>query len=249
MTSLEKFQESLTEIGITYRLVSNLKFSLKERRRKRYTKERPVLFISLKDVDPEKISLLKKSYDDLHQGFVSFPIKERSKHLMVRYADQIYNFGYWPIPWVSQFRVWPSRMPQRATIETMVPTLTDEQKKLIQYINNIKKNKRRVLGGFHNEGFQQTNNTLVNNRAFKQGHNCSSWISTAPISKDNKAFLEELGGTREHLIGTNPGWWSAWLLSQAKRDIFAIYWDTLLIDEMLERIDQENFLIWDFKRM
>lgn len=247
--SPESFVEKIKTLGINAVVFDDIKFSLKEKRRKRYTKERPLIMVSLYEVSDDDKEKLKTIFDEYRSSMISFPIKERSKHLMVHFQDNIINFGYWPIPYFSKFRVWPSKLPSRATIEPVVPMLEAERKKLRVYIDNIIKKKTKVIGHFHNEGYQETKNTLEDNRAFKRGHNCSSWIATAPISENGQAFLEELGTKRKHLYGTNPGWWSAWLLSSANRNVAALYWDLIPLDEMKNRIDKDRFFTWDFKRM
>ena len=242
-------KHDLNALGAQTHLIEDVKFSLKEKRRKKHTGERNVLMISLFGLGEDQKHQTLEAFDRHRQSWLSFPIKERSKHLMIRFQNHIYNFGYWPIPWVSQFRVWPSRLPQRATIETLTYLTEKESKNLEQYILNIRKRKRTVLGPFHNDGFQETKNTLADNRTLKRGHNCTSWIATAPISENNQAFMEDLGATRDFYIGTNPGWWSAWLLSQSQRDTVAIYWDIIPIDQMLKRIDKDGYFEWNFKRM
>ncbi|MEM7645282.1 MAG: hypothetical protein AAF203_00100 [Pseudomonadota bacterium] len=246
---LESLKKDMENQGAAADLVNNVKFSLKEKRRRKHTGERDLLFVSLHGLTDDQKDKVLRSFDKHRHNWISFPIKERSKHLMVRFRNNIYNFGYWPIPWFSQFRVWPSRLPQRATIETVTYLENQEKDRLKNYIENIRRHKRKTIGKFHNDGYQKTNNTLVNNRTEKRGHNCTSWIATAPISEESKSFMEELGADRSFNIGTNPGWWSAWLLSQSERSTFAIYWDTQPLEKMKKRIGEEGYFEWDFRRM
>ena len=61
--------------------------------------------------------------------------------------------------------------------------------------------------------------------------------------------MELLGAERDFNIGTNPGWWSAWALSKASRDISVIYWGYKPLGKILaDRIGSDKYFHWDFRR-
>jgi len=247
---IHTFYRDLQALNVRCQVVKDVKFSLKGKKRSKNTGLRNVLFVSTYKTSPQTLKKVTPIFHSHQAQYISFPIKERSKHLLIRFQENIFNFGYFPVPWFSKFRILASRLPQRATLETIVPLQPSETLKMSSYIENIKASKRRTLGGFNNDGFQYTKGNLNDNRTQKKGHNCTSWLATAPIGPKNEALLELLGTTREYNIGTNPGWWSAWNLSRAKRDIQAIYWDVISLDKMLNsRLDHEQFFKWDFKRL
>ncbi len=94
---------------------------------------------------------------------------------------------------------------------------------------------------------------MHNNRplTLKSGHNCSSWIATAPLGENREALLELLGTNRHCEIGTNPGWWTNWLAAAAspERVPFVILWTNEPIATVLARdLHPERGLTWDFNR-
>jgi len=247
---IRALHQDLRDNKVDCQIVSGVKFSLKEHRRKKHTGQRDILLISLADQNIEAQAEIQAIFDVHRSQSVTFPIKEKSKHLMVRFQGHIFNFGYFPTRWFSKFRVLPSKLPSKATIESTVPLAPKECLKLARYIENIRAGKRRTIGPFDNEGYQYTRGTLTDNRPKKRGHNCTSWVATAPIGEQNEALMELLGADRSQLVGTNPGWWAAWALSSAERDISAIYWDHQPLDQMIKtRIEDDGYFHWDFKRM
>ena len=247
---IEALHGDLQKISVDCRILKGVKFSLKEKKRPKHTGERDILFVSLLNVSAETQARIQSTFDHHRAQWMTFPIKEKSKHLMVRFQQSIFNFGYWPLPWFSKFRVLPSKLPSRATIETTIAMNPAEIEKMSSYIDNIKRRKRRTIGRFDNEGYQQTHGALQDNRTTKRGHNCTSWVATAPIGPDGEGFMELLGADRSFNIGTNPGWWTAWLLSMASRDVSAIYWDHRPLEEMIAtRIPEDSYFRWDFKRL
>ena len=206
---IQALYENLQKINVDCQIVENVKFSLKEKKRAKHTGFRNVLVVSLSNLEASTEMRLHEVFHRHRLNCVSFPIKEKSKHLMVRFKKNIFNFGYFPTPWFSKFRVWPSKLPRQDTIETLVPLDAEEMEKMSSYIANIERRKRRTLGSFDNEGCQQTVGALSDNRTTARGHNCTSWVATAPVGANGEALMELLGAQRELNVGTNPGWWSA----------------------------------------
>jgi hypothetical protein len=100
------------------------------------------------------------------------------------------------------------------------------------------------------DGFQFTKGFIDDNRTFSNGHNCSSWIATAPIGEREEPLLEVLGGERELEIGTNPGWWTNWLAATASQDRvpFLMHWTNLPLHEAKKNIVSGTRFQWDFRR-
>jgi len=237
----------------TCALVPDVKFRLNVRGEKRKT-GRNLLVISTFGLDSAGKERLREAYLADLGDYISFPIKERSEHLYTRVGAKVYNFGHWGRffgVWLAHFRAREFRIPKKRVLEMVLKVNESETAKLRTYIRNIQRRRRRVLGHFDQNGTQFTEGLLHNNRPLKGGHNCSSWIATAPIGSSQEPLLELLGGDRELEIGTNPGWWSNWLGATAspERVPFAIFWTTLpLAESLATEVFAERNLPWDFHR-
>ena len=99
-------------------------------------------------------------------------------------------------------------------------------------------------------GYQFTEGKIDNNRTLKKGHNCTLGIN-CPYRRRWSTSLELLGTERKHEIGTNPGWWNSWILSNAPegRIPFVIYWDHLPLEKLKSTILSKELMPWDFRRM
>ncbi len=209
---------------------------------------RKILIVSTKDLTTAQKEELRKKY--LQEYTLSFPLKERASHLMTRIDQKVFNYGRFIFNWWPQFRVRDYAIPRSKAMELVLQLTSEERGRLQQYLQNILKNRRRTIGPFHMEGHQHTEGKLDRNATTKGGHNCSSWIATAPLGKNNEPLLELLGGDRELLVGTNPGWWTNWLAATApqERVPFILLWTTeTLTDALLEVQSGKNFP-WDFNR-
>jgi hypothetical protein len=236
------------------RLVPDVKFRMNVRGTKVKTARRLVV-VSTHGLDAKLFARVRDAYlSDLGRGYVSFPIRERSEHLYTRLGEHIYNFGHWGRffgRWLAHFRKRKFRVPRRRALEVVLRLEEREMERLELYVRNILRGRRKVLGHFDQEGTQATRSLPSNNLPLSGGHNCSSWIATAPLGENNEPLLELLGGDRALNIGTNPGWFTNWLAATApaERLPFVILWTSLPIDEALgTEVFPERNLPWDFYR-
>lgn len=230
-------------------VVENVQFRLRVQDEKRKT-GRKLLIISTDNLDLDQKLQLEKAYWLDQSEHISFPMKERGKHLKVRIEKNVYNFGRFIVNFIPRFRTKKWRMPEGKALEVVLSLTDSENEKLGIYLNNIKKRRARTIGGFHMEGFQYSNGKIDDNLAHKNGHNCSSWIGTAPLGESYEPLIEVLGGNRSMQVATNPGWWTNWLAAYApdERIPYIIYWTNKSLSEALSTIQSGTNLDWDFYR-
>lgn len=235
-------------------LVPDVKFKLNIRGEKRKT-GRNLLVVSTHGLDANLFAAVRRAYlADLGQGHISFPVKERSEHLYTRVGEHVYNFGHWGRflgHWFAHYRRRRLRITKRRALEVVLRLEPIEEARLGEYIGHIRRRRRKVLGHFDQQGTQLTRGELHCNLPLAGGHNCSSWIATAPIGENREALLELLGGDRALEIGTNPGWFTNWLAATApaERIPFVILWTPLPLEHALRtQAFPERRLEWDFHR-
>jgi hypothetical protein len=212
---------------------------------------RKLLVISTYGFDESKRLEYRDRYlQNFERGWISFPLKERASHLMTRIDRRVFNFGRFVVNWIPRFRTKKYGIPKSRALEVMLKIETQEENKLHVYLNNILKNRSKTIGKFRMEGSQFSKGLLNDNRTLQGGHNCSSWIATAPLGEKNETLLEILGGDRSFEIGTNPGWWISWLAATApqERVPFVIHWTNLPLSEALKGIESGANFSWDFRR-
>lgn len=230
--------------------VEDARFRLRVGETKRKTGRR-LLVISLHGLGEEEKARLSARYlEAFGPGFVSFPLKERAKHLMTRIDGRIFNYGRAFVDWIPQFRTKAYRLPRARSLEVMVRLTPAEGENLQTYLANIKRRRARVIGPFRMAGHQQTRGRIDDNRTLAGGHNCSSWIAFAPIAEGNLSLMEALGGSRADEVATNPGWWTNWLAAAAPADRvpFVLHWTPLPLEAALAEISPAQNFNWDFNR-
>jgi hypothetical protein len=212
---------------------------------------RNLLVVSTHGLSSAELAALRESYlAHFRSGFVSFPLKERASHLMTRIDERVFNFGRFVINWLPQFRIKKYAVPRGRALEMMVRLSPEENDRLQAYLGNILENRARTIGKFKMDGHQFTTGAIAHNVTLRGGHNCSSWIATAPIGPSDEALMELLGAERTEEIGTNPGWWTNWLAVAAppERLPFVIHWTPKPLAEALREIAPGENFTWDFNR-
>lgn len=215
---------------------------------------RDVLVISLKDAPP---NLLDDYLDFISIGTVSFPLGRRGGHLYTRFGTKTYD------KYIEfQFDESPYTLASSNRIETVVQLSPSEFSNMALYIANVRADVKKVIGKFSYDGSQNSKGKLEDNLCLVGGHNCTSWIATSGIGQKGKRFLELMGGKMNLEVGTNPGWWSLFLNTRAKKDRvpFTIFWtkssltDSLAnevksFEEIKTEVREEGELVdrpWDF---
>lgn len=228
------------------KIVENVTFELDAKRSKK-----SVLAISLSGLSENaKDKLLKDYYEYFSYDSVSFPLSERAGHLYSRVGNKTLDY-------IGSVDPSDYRFPSSERLESFLFLTPEEHLNLRTYIDNGIKDSDKLLGDFDYDGSGQlaTNATLTNNRLkgrdTSKGHNCTSWICTAPIGPKKKTMYEIAGAAKRNDVHTNPGWWSNWLTAATsnERSPFAVYMtNEPLKDSLSRRINNQKVFEWDFDR-
>lgn len=240
-------------------LVPGVVYKKKESTNK-YLAARETLVISSAGLNKKRRENLLAEYREMMAGdFISFSVWERSTHLFLQLGGKFFDFGFWVIPYwfgkhiktkLYRFRQRRILFPQSRRLEPVIALKEKETQRLGLYLGLLAKDHKQILGNYYDPGCQDTNGRIDDNRA-RLGHNCTSWVTTAPIGDDGKCLLEILGTERAHEIGTNPGWWVNWILHGAIADRIpaVIYWTPEKLETVLEsQVVTGKTISWDFNK-
>lgn len=211
--------------------------------------DRRVLVISTQGMSPQEVQALTRDYTAaLARGTVSFPLSEGGGHLYTRMGEQTFDFAG-----VMSSRGYAgAHLTQR--LEPVVALSAEEELRLRFYIENALRNPSEAVGMFHMNGAAdaRTGRTLRRNQAQSApGHNCTSWLATAPIGSSNRQPLFELtGATADIEIHTNPGWWNYHLSANARADRVpvVVYWTPQPLAQAKEAVERGGLTQWNFAR-
>lgn len=255
----EKLSSFLGKHPGNARVVEGVPFKKKPESSKN-TSLRPVLVLSFHGLSAAEKDQLLADYRDLMTGpFVSFYLWERTTHLFFQNDGKFYDFGFWVIPFMGRefktkfyrFRDRVIKLPNSRRLETVISLSAAEKANLATYTANLFRiGYRRMLGKYFDPGSQVSVGKLEDNRG-NPGHNCTSWITTAPIGEKGECLIELLGSNRGHQIGTNPGWWAHWMLYSAtpERVPLVIYWSPDPLSEILaNQVVAGQPIKWDFNK-
>lgn len=256
----EKLSSFLEKYPGHARLVEGVPFKKKLESSKN-TSLRPVLALSFHGLGRAEKKQFLADYRALMTGpFVSFYLWERTTHLLLQNDGKFFDFGFWVIPIMGhdfktklyRFRRREIKLPNSRRLEPVVAVTAAEKSNIATYIANLfRLGYQRMLGRYFDPGSQASVGKLEDNRG-NPGHNCTSWITTAPIGENGECFIELLGTTRGHQIGTNPGWWAHWMLyfASAERVPLVIYWSPdPLPDILASQVVAGQPISWDFNKM
>lgn len=219
-------------------------------------KPRRVLVLSYGGLNETQKAMLIQDYlNAMSRGTVSFPIKEGANHLYVRLGHRVLDFvdgsegG-------SLFNLADYILPSKSSprrLEAIFALQPDEELKLRFYVENAFRDLEKTLGGFKMRGSAsgETEGGIIGNRPTnpKEGHNCTSWICTAPIGPNRQPLLEMAGATKAIEVHTNPGWWSYFLTGAAREDRVPMvaFWTKEPLDEALQSVKAgSEFPTWNF---
>lgn len=234
---------------------------------------RDIYVVSFKGMSAEeKQAFLVDYHAAVSQNTVSFPLSENAGHLYTRIGNKTYDFYFGSNVSMKEYP-----LPSSKRLETFMELEPDEFMRLRLYVENGVNDGRATLGSTSYQGvdgetvgmlndnrpgrinpqpqnrFQRIINRVLNREdgsyaATGEGHNCTSWMCTAPIGDTGEALHDLAGAPRSHRIHTNPGWWSMWLVNYGKRDRmpFAFYFTDESIQETVETVERNGFLPWGF---
>lgn len=207
--------------------------------------KKKMMMISLAGLTATKKEALRKDFlKYFSDGTISFPLGESGGHLYTRLGAKTKDF-------ISSVSTNNYRLPSGERLETVMELTPDEFKRTQTYVKNAAKHQDETLGGFSYDGVKgKTEGKLDANKPLNssQGHNCTSWICTAPVGDKGESLYRLTGATMSQEIHTNPGWWTSWLAAGAESDRVpaVIYWTDVPISEAKKaRIKRGNFS-WEF---
>ncbi|GAB4010939.1 MAG: hypothetical protein Fur0010_04460 [Bdellovibrio sp.] len=241
-----RMKEFASLYPLNVKVIEEVTFELESKKAKK-----SLLVISLNNLSEEvKQKLLKDYYEYFSYDTVSFPLGESGGHLYSRVGKKTLDY-------IGSVTPNDYRFPSSERLESFLFLTPEEHLNLRTYIDNGIKDSNELLGDFDYDGSGQlaTNATLTNNRLRTndsyRGHNCTSWICTAPIGQKKKTMYELAGATKRNDVHTNPGWWSNWLtaVTGQERSPFAVYMtNEPLKDALSQRLNTKKVFNWDFDR-
>jgi hypothetical protein len=211
----------------------------------RLSGKRKVLMISLDGLTAAKKSALQKDYlKYISDRTISFPLGESPGHLYTRIGAKTADF-------ISQVSDSTYRLSSNERVETLVELSSKEFEKTQAYVKNAKKDVDNTIGGFQYDGVKGRTEGKINSNkplSSNQGHNCTSWICSAPIGDKGESLYELSGASMKQEVHTSPGWWSVWLAAGAadERVPFVVYWTNEPMKIAKDRRIKAGRFNWDF---
>ncbi|WP_413613031.1 hypothetical protein [Bdellovibrio sp. HCB-110] len=244
-----RLQTFLKKWANSARLVDSVTFKYKDEKQKTAS-DRKMLVLSTEGLSSAEIARLETDYVSLVAGNITFPLKERASHTLVQFNGTIFNFGYAPIQAFPRFRQNDFQAGQSRRLESVLMLTRGEESRFNYYIQNIRKDKKAVLGKFNLEGDPKTNGKLTDNRS-ECGNNCTTWIAKAPIGERGESVMDLAGGQQSvPWVAQNPGWWNSWILGTASQERLplVVYWTPESLAKTMEKDFSGNTFNWDFNR-
>lgn len=214
-------------------------------RQNRRSGKKKMMMISLAGLTESKKEALRKDFlKYFSDGTISFPLGESGGHLYTRLGAKTKDF-------ITSVSTNNYRLPSGERLETIMELTPDEFKRTQTYVKNATKHQNETLGSFSYDGVKgKTEGKIDANKPVNssQGHNCTSWICTAPVGDKGESLYSLTGATMSQEIHTNPGWWTSWLAAGAESDRVpaVIFWtDQTIAEAKTARIQRGKFT-WDF---
>ncbi len=207
--------------------------------------KKKMMMISLAGLTATKKDALRKDFlKYFSDGTISFPLGEHGGHLYTRLGAKTKDF-------ISSVSTNNYRLPSGERLETVMELSPKEFKKTQTYVKNAAKHQSETLGDFSYDGVKgKTEGKIDANKPLNssQGHNCTSWICTAPVGDKGESLYRLAGATMSQEVHTNPGWWTSWLAAGAESDRVpaVIYWTDLPISEAKTARIQKGKFEWEF---
>jgi hypothetical protein len=228
------------------RLVEDVQFTFENTTRT----SRTVLVIATDGLSLEAHSRLIADYlRAVSWGSISFPLGEAGGHLYTRIGTHAVDFE-------REVRLRPYEHTGSRRLEAVLVLRPEEQARLLEYLNHARVAPFETVGPFSMDGIAsgRTRGRIDDNRrgflAEGYGHNCTSWVCTAPVGAQGEPLLGLAGARTAQEVHTNPGWWSQYLTgaAPAARVPVAVYFaGPETMGRALERIQPgRHFPHWNF---
>lgn len=233
-------------------LVSGVRFRHKDENQKNQS-DRRMLVISTEGLSPAQKAELKNDYmNTVLASTVSFPLKERSRHLFVRVHESVPDLNIWLSQRLPYFAMKNYELPTTERIEPVVLLSAVEEGRLRKYVDNVRRDWKGTLGRYNYEGSPNSRGRLDDNAALDCGHNCTSWIATAPIGAKGESLLQLMGNEGAvPWIAQNSGWFASWLTASApaERIPYVVLWTHRPLQDVLKaNVRSGEVFEWDFNR-
>ncbi len=216
-------------------------------------RDRDVVVISLNGLgDEQRAKMLEDYLSAVSLNTVSFPLGESPGHLYTRFGSKTFDF-------INRVTEADYRLPNSDRLEAFMELEPDEFMRMRMYIENARDNRAQTIGGFDYSGVDgATGGRLDGNRPGEfdgdnfspsnEGHNCTSWLCTAPVGDSGQSIHDIAGAPRSHRVHTNPGWWSMWVVNYGRRERvpFAVMFTEKPLDEVSETIAENGLKGWRF---
>jgi len=233
------------------KMVKDVEFSFTSSAGKVTKRKRNVLVLTTNGLSEADQAKLQQEYlDSLSAGTVSFPLGEGAGHLYTRVGNQTTDFYFGSNAQLNAYR-----LPGSPRLEPFIALRPEEELRLRAYMDGASTKGSQVIGPSNYQGAAdgKTAGKLRNNRPTgRGGHNCTSWMCTAPVAYNEAPLMTLVGaGDPANEVHTNPGWWSNWLTGGAPGDRvpFVAYWNS---NQPLEQITAQEvkegqpFRDWNF---
>lgn len=181
---------------------------------KLFAGHRDILVVSLNGMDSMRRAELRADLlRSLSKESISHPLKSEATHLLNRVGDSVFHYFY-------GYNHERYEMPSSLRLEPVILLTPVEHQRLDQYISNMYSKKNAALGPGHYDGATESVGKLDDNRpTCGIGHNCTSWITTAPIGQNGERYFELMGADlSKDPYAVNPGWWLLYLATTAPKE-------------------------------
>jgi hypothetical protein len=152
---------------------------------------------------------------------VSFPLSENAGHLYSRLGTKMADF-------LAGVRFNDVSLFGGRKLEPIVFVPGETHLRLRQYVANAVANPGAVVGGFSYAGptSDSTPRSLEDNRPESGGHNCTSWMSMAPIGPNGQYLCEAARVGMTYGSHKGPGWWTMTLVTHSPASVvpLVVYW-------------------------
>lgn len=228
------------------------------------TGKRPVLILSVNGLRPGAQERLKNDMLDIVEkdaGTLSVILSMKQGHVYFRLGREIYDYR----PHRGNFsRVARSdyRLPNSDRSEVQLTLSAYELEQFHKYVSNIDKNREQVLGEAHplqlfepdfTVRAHETKGTLEDNKFLDQKsiHNCLTWLTTAPLGKNNENLMTLLGMTAEDIEKETHSYivqFYRFLLKSVpvERTPMVIFWTTQKVEEVQSWIESSDDYLYKF---
>lgn len=240
----KKIEDFMMEYPSRVKMIANVKFDYSATpydatEPKRFVGNRNLLVISLHDMRfDDRDSLKAKLLEAVSGESISHPLGSGAGHLYSRVGKEVYD--YFPTYRKSDYST-----SYGDRLEPVVLLKSQELAKLKTYVTNMYKLRDQALGPGNYDGTTSSVGKLDDNRPLCGiGHNCTSWMTTAPIGENGERYFQLLGGDfAKDQYAVNPGWLLLYLATEAdpQRVPYMIYFTQQPVDSI--KIDT---LEWNF---